>query len=79
MIREAELEDMEKQWKAQNAAIMAATPPVAENTSEQLDIATGPPADLMSGIDRPQADQPANTPEPPVEPELPLGKSADTD
>lgn len=27
MIREAELEDMEKQWRDQNAAIMAAHPP----------------------------------------------------
>jgi sec-independent protein translocase protein TatB len=29
MIREAELEEMEKQWKAQNAEIMAAHPPGA--------------------------------------------------
>ncbi len=30
MIREAELEDMEKKWKAQNEAIMAAHPQTAE-------------------------------------------------
>jgi sec-independent protein translocase protein TatB len=29
MIREAELEDMEKKWREQNAAIMAAHPPAA--------------------------------------------------
>jgi sec-independent protein translocase protein TatB len=30
MIREAELEDMEKKWREQNEAIMKATPPAAE-------------------------------------------------
>jgi len=30
MIREAELEEMEKQWKAQNEAIMREIPPAAE-------------------------------------------------
>ncbi len=33
MIREAELEDMEKQWKAQNDAIMAAHPPASGDDS----------------------------------------------
>lgn len=79
MIREAELEDMEKRWKAQNAAIMAATPAGAENAAEQVDIATGPPTDLMSEVDHQQMDQPASTPEPSTEPELPLDKSADKD
>jgi sec-independent protein translocase protein TatB len=30
MIREAEMEEMERKWKEQNAAIAAATPPVTE-------------------------------------------------
>ena len=79
MIREAELEDMEKQWKAQNDAIMAATPLDAENAAGQVDITTGPPADLMSNAVQPQADQPASKPERSAEPELPLSKSADQD
>lgn len=41
MIREAELEDMEKKWREQNAAIMAAdaatqTPEAAQATIDQL-------------------------------------------
>jgi len=40
MIREAELEDMEKEWKAQNAAIMAAHP-AADLPPLQPDPGTG--------------------------------------
>ncbi|MEY2943924.1 MAG: twin-arginine translocase subunit TatB [Pseudomonadota bacterium] len=34
MIREAELEDMEKQWRAQNAAILETHPPVSGEAHE---------------------------------------------
>lgn len=36
MIREAELEDMEKKWREQNEAIMKATPPAAELPAPEL-------------------------------------------
>ena len=34
MIREAEIEDMERQWKAQNEAIMRDSPPPPELAAE---------------------------------------------
>ena len=54
MIREAELEEMEKKWREQNAQIMAETPPdapghepasaeAAANREPQLPLATPPP------------------------------------
>ena len=82
MIREAELEEMEKKWKAQNEAIMARTPAIGEHGAEM----TGPPlkseeASAEARTHQPDADDPA----PPTEkspaqrpdasePELPLGK-----
>jgi sec-independent protein translocase protein TatB len=49
MIREAELADMEKKWREQNEAIMAANPPAtADEALIGLDPGTGPsdpPAD----------------------------------
>lgn len=78
MIREAELEDMEKQWKAQNAAIMAQTQGAAEAENVE-DIATGPPANLLpdtSRLDEPKLDDAQGNG---TEPELPLGKSATKD
>jgi sec-independent protein translocase protein TatB len=39
MIREAELEDMEKKWKEQNAAIMAETPSPSEVKSASAEAA----------------------------------------
>jgi sec-independent protein translocase protein TatB len=48
MIREAELEDMEKKWREQNEAIMAAHPPAASAeaalTGENPGLAALPPA-----------------------------------
>ena len=53
MIREAELEDMEKQWREQNAAIMAAHPPAASADDAPVGVDPGtlmeplpPPAPL---------------------------------
>jgi sec-independent protein translocase protein TatB len=36
MIREAELEEMEKKWREQNAAIMTAHPPAASDAAELI-------------------------------------------
>ena len=72
MIREAELEDMEKQWKAQNAAIMAGTPLPAENRDESSDTSTEP-ANLMP--DDSAAESKAQL----SDPELPLGESSKSD
>ena len=58
MIREAELQDMEKKWREQNANIMAETP------GEGAPAMTGPPA-------LPEPDGPAMASA--KEPELPLG------
>lgn len=45
MIREAELEDMEKQWREQNAAIMAAHPaPEAASAESALPLPEASPA-----------------------------------
>ncbi len=68
MIREAELEDMEKQWKAQNEAIMAGTP-LPDGSAESGE-ASAEPANLLPEVSAPDA--PAQS----TEPELPLGKSS---
>ena len=62
MIREAELEDMEKQWREQNARIMAQHPPgSAETALVGTDPGTGtatPPADpAASAPPAPPAEQ----------------------
>ncbi len=71
MIREAELEDMEKQWKAQNEAIMAGTP-LPSDGSKDSDV-SAEPANLLP--DPPSSESPV----PPGEPELPLDKSPSRD
>jgi sec-independent protein translocase protein TatB len=58
MIREAELDEMEKKWREQNANIMA------ESAAEPAPEMTGPPA--LPGPD-------ASISSPAKEPELPLG------
>ncbi len=71
MIREAELEDMEKRWREQNAAIMAATPPGWDDAQANRigpDPGTGP---LMTPLPAPAAANPE--PADPAAPELPLG------
>ncbi len=72
MIRDAELEEMEKKWREQNAAIMAAHPPAASaeaaligtdpGTTPQSQTAvdpTAPPAQPLPAPDMPAPDQPA--------------------
>ena len=55
MIREAEMEDMEAQWKEQNAAIMAAHPPAASAEAALIGVDPGTMGPL-----------PTLPPEPPV-------------
>ena len=89
MIREAELEEMEKKWKAQNEAIMAKTGTAEDYADDQM---TGPPAASAeaSESDFPAHDDPApeaeerstatgkqskpRRPVPKHEPQLPLGE-----
>lgn len=66
MIREAELEDMEKKWKAQNEAIMARTPAGGDPNAHADAVMEGPPpaSDAESRIvslenHDPDADDPA--------------------
>jgi sec-independent protein translocase protein TatB len=48
MIREAELEEMERKWREQNAAIMAAHPEQTPDASNAAEVA--PPASLASSL-----------------------------
>ena len=89
MVREAELEDMEKKWKAQNEAIMKQSAAEVE-ASKGEPVMTGPPPakEAESATkDTAKAIQPAPPPskpqqsnkqpiDPPVEPEAPA-KSAE--
>ncbi|WP_394730913.1 Sec-independent protein translocase protein TatB [Altererythrobacter sp. GH1-8] len=83
MVREAELEEMEKKWKAQNEAIMAkssADTPADPQFSKAPDAPemTGPPVQTAEDRAETAADKPMIKP-PTSEPELPLGESqADT-
>jgi sec-independent protein translocase protein TatB len=51
MIREAEMEDMQKQWEAQNAAIMKAHPATPEPPASD----EAPPAETAPDTGKPQA------------------------
>jgi sec-independent protein translocase protein TatB len=62
MIREAEMEDMEKTWREQNAAVMREHPAAADPEGENPGL---PP--IPSALPAPQEPNAA-------EPELPLGK-----
>ncbi len=62
MIREAELEDMEKQWREQNARIMAQHPPGSAETAlvgtdPGTGTATPPPDPAASAPPAPPAEQ----------------------
>lgn len=62
MVREAELEEMEKKWKAQNEEIMrrsAALTTDAHGAEADAPVMTGPPP-----VDTPAAEQPAPDPAP---------------
>lgn len=51
MIREAELEDMEKQWRAQNAAIMAQHPPLPADVPAEAPAAAASAEAALVGQD----------------------------
>ena len=67
MVREAELEEMEKKWKAQNEEIMRRSAALTE-AEAGVPVMTGPPPVNMVPTDPPQASDnpPAETP--PAEP-----------
>ncbi|MBD2842537.1 Sec-independent protein translocase protein TatB [Erythrobacter rubeus] len=58
MVREAELEDMEKKWKAQNEEIMKRTSKAAEDDAGET-VMTGPPPVAQDTSIDPDADDPA--------------------
>jgi sec-independent protein translocase protein TatB len=82
MVREAELEDMEKKWKAQNEEIMrrsAALTDAEANRDGDASVMTGPPPVAGPGENPPPADtlpgeatQSEHGPPPPPPPPLPL-------
>jgi sec-independent protein translocase protein TatB len=57
MVREAELEDMEKQWKAQNEEIMRRSAALTE-AEAGVPMMTGPPPIDKASLDKPPLDQP---------------------
>lgn len=86
MVREAELEEMEKKWKAQNEAIMAKSsaetpadpkfseaPPASETAPEM----SGPPAQTAEDRAEMERDTPKTGPTK-TEPEFPLAKPQST-
>ncbi len=84
MVREAELEEMEQKWKAQNEAIMAKTsadtpadPKFSEAPAADEAEMRGPP--IQTAEDRAaqanETDHLADDPPPSAEPELPLSGS----
>ena len=70
MVREAELEDMEKKWKAQNEAIMKRSAADTEAANGEP-VMTGPPPKPEGGIsEEDSASQPSPAPPPaPPKPE----------
>ena len=56
MIREAEMEDMEKQWREQNEAIMAAHPPAQASAEPLVGV---DPGTLMEPLPPPKSKAPA--------------------
>lgn len=66
MIREAELEEMEKKWQEQNKKIMAEHP-----EAEMTELAKSPPAPDPASED-PAPEIAADAPPPAAEPSLPL-------
>ena len=75
MVREAEMEEMEKKWKEQNAKIMAETPtgemgPLSEHEGD-VALPGEKPADAVSADATVEADSVVAKP---VEPMLPLDK-----
>ncbi|MEL6878208.1 MAG: Sec-independent protein translocase protein TatB [Pseudomonadota bacterium] len=90
MVREAELEDMEKKWQAQNEAIMKRQSGAAAETAGEPVMTGPPPAKPRSVAPPAEADAPSAAAEaktsapaapavdgPGAEPELPLPSEAD--
>lgn len=82
MVREAELEEMEKKWKAQNEEIMRRSAALTE-AEAGAPVMTGPPPVETPPVETPPAPaEPAAADTPPVEPaaeplaQLPLPKPA---
>ncbi|MFA7587187.1 MAG: Sec-independent protein translocase protein TatB [Novosphingobium sp.] len=65
MIREAELEDMERKWREQNEAIMKAHPDVPTTPAASAEAGVAP-----KSLDKPAPDRPASGDE--SAPQLPL-------
>ena len=72
MVREAELEDMEKKWKAQNEAIMQRSAAATEAEKGEP-VMTGPPP--IDDDAKPEASEAGDPPAPPPPPPSP--KQAD--
>jgi sec-independent protein translocase protein TatB len=77
MVREAELEEMEKKWKAQNEEIMRRSAALTE-AEAGAPVMTGPPPVEPAPVETPLAQTPpAEAPgaeAPPEQPQLPLAK-----
>jgi len=80
MVREAELEEMEKKWKAQNEEIMRRSAALTE-AEAGAPVMTGPPPVDTPSVETPPVDTPP-APEappaatPPAQPPLPLAKGS---
>ena len=59
MVREAELEDLEKQWKARNEEIMKRTSASAENAAGEPVMTGPPPVDEIGITHNPHSEDPA--------------------
>lgn len=68
MIREAEMEEMERKWREQNAAIMAAHPPAEAGDAAVM---TGAPVDPLIAAHAPTEPMPFPHPQPQAHPEAP--------
>jgi sec-independent protein translocase protein TatB len=72
MVREAELEEMEKKWKAQNEEIMRRSAALTE-AEAGTPVMTGPPPVETAPAETPPAEAPGAE-APPEQPQLPLAK-----
>ncbi len=81
MVREAELEEMEKKWKAQNEEIMRRSAALTQ-AEAGAPVMTGPPPVDVAPVEAPKAVEPPAADTPPVEPateplaQLPLPEAA---
>ena len=75
MIREAELEEMEKKWQAQNEAIMAKTGTAEDYASEEM---TGPVSTTAQAVES-SSEPPSSAPKPAPRPKKPRAPKANGD